>query len=177
MSEPTKPTAAETSPVEPKSKSRHWLARLLDSSRYMVMLAVIGTFVGSAVLLLVGISEVVYAIVYAVQSFGDVHSGELKAAMIESVDTFLVATVLFLIALGLYQLFVNSSIALPAWLQTQSVEDLEHRLAGLVIVVLAVIFLTQAFQWEGGIGILWFGLSAGVVILAVASFLQKTSHH
>jgi len=105
-------------------------------------------------------------------------SAGLKLVLIESMDTYLVATVLFLISLGLYQLFIDSTLPLPEWLQTRSVDDLEKRLSGMVVTVLSVIFLTQAVQWQGGQDILWYGLAVGAVILGVSFFLyQEAQHH
>lgn len=52
------------------------------------------------------------------------------------------------------QIFIDSEIPLPAWLQTHSVDNLEKRLAGMVLTVLSVIFLTATLQWQGGQDIL-----------------------
>ena len=54
-------------------------------------------------------------------------------------------------------------------------EDLEKRLAGMIVVVIAVIFLTQVLQWAGDINILWIGLAIAGVILAISVFLYQES--
>ena len=161
----------------PEKPELPFTIRLISSSRYIVWLAVICTFVGSAALMLIGTYEVFYAIWQAALHLSAQHNGELKLVLIESVDTFLVATVLLMIALGLYQLFVNRELQLPAWLNTSSVEDLERRLAGMIIVVMAVLFLTQVIQWNGTIAILWLGLAVGAVIFAISAFLYQEARH
>jgi uncharacterized membrane protein YqhA len=88
-----------------------------------------------------------------------------------------VATVVLLISLGLYQLFVNRDLQLPSWLNTHGVEDLEKRLAGMIIIVMAVILLTQVIQWNGEISVLWFGLAVASVILAISAFLYQEARH
>jgi uncharacterized membrane protein YqhA len=156
---------------------RSLVMRAMGYSRYIIVLAVLCTFLGSAVLVVIGTFEMLSSIWHVVFSVPRVGSGELKLAMIESVETFLVATVLLLIALGLYQLFVSRLTGLPPWLQTHSVDDLEKRLAGMIVVVMAVSFLTQVIQWTEGVNILWLGLATGSVILAVSIFLYQESRH
>jgi uncharacterized membrane protein YqhA len=58
--------------------------------------------------------------------------------------------VLFVIAVGLYQLFFTSMMMpLPRWLLVHDVGDLERKLIGLVITVLSVVFLGQIVTWDG----------------------------
>ena len=160
-------------PPSPAPRRNPLLMRLLGASRLIMILAVLGGFLGAFLLLVVVTWEMVAEIWEAIVVQGTLRSGELKLVLIESMDTYLVATVLFLISIGFYQLFIDSEVPLPAWLQTRSVDDLEKRLAGMVVTVLSVIFLTQAVQWQGEQGIFWYGLAIGVVILAVSFFLYQ----
>ena len=98
---------------------------------------------------------------------------QLKVTLIDTVDTFMVATVLMVIAFGLYQLFVNPTVDLPSVLQTRSFGELEKRLASMVIVVLAVSFLSEAVKWNGDANLLGFGVAIGVVMLGVNAFLYQ----
>lgn len=160
-------------PIPKKSKGNTML-RAVGWSRYITVLAVFGTFIGALFLLIVGTFDLVSAIATAFVTIGEPQvSGHLKIELVETVDTFLVAIVLIVIALGLYQLFVSPIDGLPPWLRAHSVGDLEKRLAGMVITVLSVIFLIQAVQWDSGIDILWIGLAVGVVIAAIAFFLRQ----
>lgn len=165
--------------MTPPAPRRHsLLMRLLGASRLIMILAVVGGFLGAFLLLVVVTWELIAEIWEAVIVHGTLRSAELKLVLIESMDTYLVATVLFLISIGLYQLFIDSEIPLPAWLQTRSVDDLEKRLSGMVVTVLSVIFLTQAVQWQSGQDILWYGLAIGAVIAGVSFFLyQETQRH
>ena len=159
-------------PIPQKAKGSTMM-RAVGWSRYFTVLAVFGTFIGALCLLIIGTFDLLTAIAAALTRIGEPHvSGHLKIELVETVDTFLVAIVLIVIALGLYQLFVSPIEGLPPWLIARSVGDLEKRLAGMVITVLAVIFLIQAVQWESGIDILWIGLAVAAVIVAVAFFLR-----
>jgi uncharacterized membrane protein YqhA len=142
-------------------------------------LAVFAIFVGSAALLISATFEMFGAVWNEIFHRGEGH-GQLRVHLIESLDTILVSTVLYVIAIGLYQLFVNQSLKLPPWLQTYGVDDLEKRLSGMVITVLSVMFVTQVLQWHEGRDMLNLGLAIAAVIIAVSLFLyqeNKFHHH
>jgi uncharacterized membrane protein YqhA len=146
-------------------------SRMMGSTRYAVLLAVFGIFVGSMALLISSTFEMIVAVWDRLTGAVDPSDVELRIVLIEVVDTVLVATVLYMIAIGLYQLFVDSSISLPSWLQTHSLNDLELRLAGMSVTVVAVIFVTVALESHGTTDILGFGLAAAAVIIGLSLFI------
>jgi uncharacterized membrane protein YqhA len=77
-----------------------------------------------------------------------------------------------MIALGLYELFINTDLKLPEWLQIRTFDDLKLKLVGVVIVVLAVLFLGQVVAWNGERDLLRFGAGIAVVIAALTYFLS-----
>jgi uncharacterized membrane protein YqhA len=98
---------------------------------------------------------------------------ELRLTVIEAVDLFLIGTVLFVIAVGLYQLFFTSMMMpLPRWLLVHDVGDLERKLTGLIVTVLSVVFLGQIVIWDGQRDLLGFGVAIGAVIAGLAFFLR-----
>ena len=81
---------------------------------------------------------------------------------------------LFVIAFGLYQLFVDATLRsrLPPWLRITAIGNLEVRLAGMVITVLSIIALTQALETHGGSGT-GTGFEIAAVIAAISLFLYQ----
>ena len=150
------------------------LSRFLASSRYMVMLAVLGAFVGSVVLFIYGTYESIYVLVRLISNWYDftVTGKELLVTFISIVDYFLVATVLYLIALGLYELFIDDRIPVPSWAEIHNLDDLKEKLLAGVVVVLAVFFLSQVVSWTGGIDLLYLGLGIAAIIAALKYFLS-----
>lgn len=164
--------------TEERHRSTKWFSRAIGATRYIMALAVFAIFVGSAALLVSATFEMFGAVWNELFGAGEDH-GQLRVHLIESLDTVLVSTVLYVIAIGLYQLFVNQSLRLPPWLQTYGVGDLEKRLAGMVITVLSVMFVTQVLQWHEGRDMLNLGLAIAAVIIAVSLFLYQEGkfHH
>ncbi len=146
------------------------LREILGTSRFLIILAVLGTFVASATLQVFGLLRVGAVIVDLVR-VGDVSGAAVKGLIADTVaiiDVFLIGTVLFVISAGLYQLFVSADLPLPGWLKIESLDDLKNNLTEVIIVALLVAFLGQAVEWTGDFAILALGLAVAAVIVAVA---------
>jgi uncharacterized membrane protein YqhA len=153
------------------------LLRLLAMSRYSLGVAVVGSFVGATALLLYGVGETI-ALVRAVLTAwlpGVLDPTGLPPLLgaIAAVDTFLVAVVLYFIAVGLYQLSFGP-LPLPKWLVVLDLDDLEDKLAKVVVVVLGIAFLGQVVTWDGERDLLGFGVATAIVIAALAFHLRRS---
>jgi uncharacterized membrane protein YqhA len=80
--------------------------------------------------------------------------------VVEHVHLFLIGTVLYITAIGFYQLFINE-IEFPGWLKIENTEDLETSLIGVTVVVLAVNFLSIVF---GGTNVDLLAQGAGIAL-------------
>lgn len=151
------------------------LKKILGRSRFLVLIAVTGSFLAATSLLLYGGFEVI-ALIWEAVTYGAVSSKGAKAlalSMIEVVDLFLLGTVFYIVALGLYELFIDDTLELPSWLEIHSLDDLKNKLVGVVIVVLAVLFLGQIVAWDGRRDLLGFGAAIAMVIAALTWFLGQ----
>jgi uncharacterized membrane protein YqhA len=152
------------------------LKPLLNWSRFLVLGAVLGSLVASLALFAYGIAETAVVVIDTIAKAEISSKGAktLALAFIEIVDLFLLGTVLLMIALGLYELFINSDLDLPEWLQIRTFDDLKLKLVGVVIVVLAVLFLGQVVAWDGERDLLGFGAAIALVIAALTYFLSMS---
>lgn len=90
-------------------------------------------------------------------------------AVVEYVHTFLVGTVLYITAVGIYQLFIQE-IKFPGWLKIDSTEELETNLIGVTVVVLAVNFMGAVFV-GGTENLLQYGAGIAMPIAALGLFV------
>ena len=88
------------------------------------------------------------------------------------IELFLLGTVLYIIALGLYQLFIDRDIYLPPWLEIRTIDNLKERLLSTVVVMLAVSFLGFVVTWDGTMNILALGVAIGLVLASLAYILS-----
>lgn len=138
------------------------------------MITIIALFIGAIIVVAGGIAELYHIIVYLVGGgISEKGLGQfLSVNMTELIDLFLIAIVLIIIALGLYQLFIDPEISLPEWLKTTTLESLKTRLLVVIVVLLAVIFLGAAAESEGGVAIVGLGIGIAAVIFAIGYILS-----
>ena len=150
------------------------LRPILNASRFLVIAAVLGSLAASMALFAYGAAETVVVIAETIAK-GEISSKGAKVlalSFIEIVDLFLLGTVLLMIGLGLYELFIDSNLKLPEWLQIRTFDDLKYKLVGVVIVVLAVMFLGHVVAWDGSSELLGIGTAIALVIAALTYFLS-----
>ncbi|MEL7025926.1 MAG: YqhA family protein [Pseudomonadota bacterium] len=151
--------------------------RLLVASRFLMIVPVLGAFLGASTLLIYGGIEAVQ-LVTATIAEGQVSRSGAKAVaieFIEIIDLFLLGTVFYIIAFGLYELFIEPDIGLPEWLEIQTLDDLKNKLVKVVIVVLGVLFLGHVVSWDGSTDIVYLGGGISVVVAALTWFLKSTA--
>ncbi|NTV64909.1 MAG: YqhA family protein [Oscillochloris sp.] len=149
------------------------MRRILAATRYIALVPVICIFVAATALMIYGALESFQVIGHAFA--GDITSKGAKSLLlsaIELVDLFLLATVLYVISVGLYELFVDDSIPLPPWLEIHDLDDLKEKLIGVVIVVLGVLFLGQVISGDTQRDLLNLGGAVALVIAALSYFLS-----
>ncbi|TNF58834.1 MAG: YqhA family protein [Rhodobacteraceae bacterium] len=150
------------------------LSKTLGASRFLIVLAVLGSLLAATTLLIYGLLEAWFLVTQTIET-GEISRKGAKALaieFIEIVDLFLLGTVFYIIALGLYELFIDTNIRVPDWLTIKTLDDLKNKLIGVVIVVLGVLFLGQVVSWNGETDLLRYGGGVAVVIAALTWFLQ-----
>lgn len=149
------------------------IPRMVASSRFFVLVATISLFLAFMAVMVSTIITVVLTIVHAVG--GDLGQNEMIGKLIKQADYALLAMVLYVLALGLYSLFVDDRVPMPAWLRIHDLGHLKELLAGVVVVAIAVIFLGWALTWDGKSDILALGAGSAAVIGGLALFLWQAA--
>ncbi len=151
------------------------LRRILASSRFFIIIAVIGAFLAAIALILYGGITTVNILIeiFAHPTFTIAGAKHLAVESIEVVDLFLLATVLYIVALGLYELFIDEKLPLLPWLVITDLDDLKSKLTGVIVVSLTVTFLAYVVEWDGNTNILDLGIAVGVVLFAVSFLLPR----
>lgn len=150
--------------------------REIPKLRYIFILPIVASFVAAVVLMIFGFVETFKVIIEAV-SHGDGHAMEiLRLHFIEIIDVFLLATILYVIASGFYQLFLGRPLAIVPWMKVNSVHDLEVMLIGVTITVLGVSGLSAVLSWDGQSALWQIGVAIALIIAALAYFLGRSSH-
>lgn len=148
------------------------MRRIIETTRYVVVLPSLGALFGGLILIIIGLWDMGAAALKLVQPNVDLK--ESVVSVLAAVDTLLLATVLLVIGYGLYELFVDEDLHLPAWLQIHSLDDLKGKLIGVVVAVIAVVFLGELVEGSDAEATMMIGIGAGALVLALAAFSYAT---
>lgn len=145
------------------------MEKILEKSRNLILIAVISSLVAAFVAFIWGAFKTVMVILNLFISHG---KDSLAAiALIELMDTFLIATALFIFSVGMYELFIKD-INLPEWLVIHNLHDLKAKLGSVIILVMAVTFLKHLVEWDDPQGTLYYGIAIAVVSASLIAFSQ-----
>lgn len=151
------------------------MPRILGATRYLIIVPILGLVLAAAYFYIVGgfglISTLFDLIVNAAQGTSEIHGEALppEVEVVEYVHQFLIGTVLFITAVGFYQLFIGK-IEFPTWLRVDSTEELETNLIGVTVVVLAVQFMGVVFTADAD-QLMRYGVGIALPIAALALFV------
>lgn len=144
----------------------------LINSRFMIFIPVVGAWLAALMTMGFGVYEIVTTLSRVSAAANDKVLKTLTVNLIEGVDLFLLSTAFYLIALGLYKLFIDARLDPPAWLSLRNFDDLKSKLIKVVVVVLGVQYVGQVLNLPGGIDVLYNGVGTALVIAALSFFLS-----
>lgn len=148
------------------------MRRLIELSRYVVAVPAVGAILGSFILMVIGTWEIIRSLLKLFDTA--IPLKESVVSILTAVDTLLLATVLLVIGYGLYELFVDSSVKLPPWLEIRSLDDLKAKLIGVVVAIIAVVFLGVLVDSTDANDVMLIGVGAGAVVIGLAAFTFAT---
>jgi uncharacterized membrane protein YqhA len=146
--------------------------RILAVTRYAVVIPAIASILGALLLMVQGSIEMIQVIIDAA-----LNSTKLKITIVDvltAVDAILLGTVLLVIGYGLYELFIDEDLNVPVWLQVHDLDDLKSKLIGVVVAIIAVIFVGVFVDVNRSQDVLTFGVGAGALVTGLAIFAFAT---
>jgi uncharacterized membrane protein YqhA len=132
--------------------------------RYIILIIVLGTFLGAGLMIISGASETLeaFSLYFSHEPLSEEFSQISRAeaavlTMVGSVDDYLFGLVLIIFSYGIYMLYIHDhsqkiNIELPSWLIIKDIEQLKKTLAQVIVIILFVKFLevvlTKTLVWE-----------------------------
>jgi uncharacterized membrane protein YqhA len=148
------------------------MRKILGLTRYAVIVPSIASILGALLLMAQGSIEIVLVIIEAV--LNDAYLKDTIVDVLTAVDAILLGTVLLVIGYGLYELFVDTRLEVPAWLQVRDLDDLKSKLIGVVVAIIAVVFVGVFVDANRASDVVSYGLGAGALVAGLALFAYAT---
>jgi uncharacterized membrane protein YqhA len=138
------------------------MRRLLSSTRFLVVIAVFGLICGAVITFGWGL--------HGVYQYGEtLLDGDETQGLVgalKMIDTFLLATVMMVFGVGLWELFVGD-LDLPEWLEIHSLDDLKSKLADVIVLVVAIKALEKLTTAKTPLDALYYSAAAGLIVLGL----------
>jgi uncharacterized membrane protein YqhA len=171
------------------SSLEKYFEKMLWSSRYMVLVAVISSLLLSLLLFLITAVDVASLLSHAFDYIGanletrKALKVEMVAHTVGSIDGFLLATILLIFALGLYELFISDineakdSDKSSKVLVINSLDDLKAKLAKVILMILVVTFfeVSLSMSFTKALDLMYFAF--GILMVSLALYFGSKSKH
>ncbi len=163
----------------------------LWGSRYVVLLAVVSSLSTSVAMFYMATVDAFYMILHMLDYGSPEMAAEVRSTLraesithiVEIIDAYLLATVLLIFSLGLYELFISkidqaaSDESSSRVLFITSLDDLKARLAKVILMILIVKFFEHAIEmkFESPLELLY--LAGGITLIGAAIYLSHAGEH
>jgi uncharacterized membrane protein YqhA len=148
------------------------MRQILGLTRYAVIVPAIAAIIGALLLMVQGSIEMVVVVYNSVTT--DTYLKDTIVDVLTAVDAILLGTVLLVIGYGLYELFIDPELPVPAWLRVRDLDDLKSKLIGVVVAIIAVVFVGVFVDSNRADEVLAYGLGAGALVAGLAVFALAT---
>lgn len=163
----------------------------LWNSRFVIFSAVIGSLLAGFAIFYMATVDVVYLVMHALHYADPEMAEEARKALhdstvthiVEVVDGYLLATVMLIFSLGLYELFISDidqahgSKSSSKILVINNLDDLKSRLAKVILMILIVTLFEQALNMKLSTPLDLVYLGASIALIALALYLTHASEH
>ena len=137
--------------VSKKDPPENWLHKHFEPAffnmRYIIIIPVFVTFIGTFILFMVGTLEAVNS----VKLFLKADYGGSQLSLILGIDAFLLGLVLLIFSYGIYDLFLSRlditdrPSVRPNWMQFKNIGELKIILAQVILIILTINFFELVF--------------------------------
>ncbi len=148
------------------------MRKILGYTRYAVVVPAVASMIGALLLMVQGSIAILAVVFKAI-----VEGSYLKVTIVDvltAVDAILLGTVLLVIGYGLYELFVDDLLEVPDWLQVKNLDDLKSKLIGVVVAIIAVVFVGVFVDANRAEDVVAYGVGAGALVAGLALFAYAT---
>jgi len=148
------------------------MKKLMSVTRYVVFVPALASIVGALLLMAQGSYAMVMAVIDSVTE--NYALKEIIVEVLTAVDAILLGTVLLVIGYGLYELFIDAELDVPLWLRVNNLDDLKSKLIGVVVAIIAVVFVGVFVDSNRTEDVIAYGVGAGALVTGLAFFAYAT---
>ena len=164
---------------------------MLWNSRFVIIAAVIGSLLAGFAIFYMATVDVLYLFEHAMHYADSGMTAEARKVLhdstvshiVEVVDGYLLAIVMLIFSLGLYELFISDidqahgSKSSSKILVINNLDDLKSRLAKVILMILIVTLFEEALNMKMSTPLDLVYLGASIALISLALYLTHASEH
>jgi len=143
------------------------MKKLMESSRYLAIVGVLGLMVAALAAFAWGGFQTWHAVALVVESLGNDQG--ITVALVEIVDSFLIAVTFLIFSVSLYEMFI-ADLDVPEWMVAHDLYDLKTKLSSMIVLVMAVKFVEKLVDVKDYGNLLQFGAAVTMVSAVLIGF-------
>jgi uncharacterized membrane protein YqhA len=161
----------------------------LWNSRFVILSAVVGSLLAGFAIFYMATVDVIFLFQHALHYADSSMTDEARKALhdstvshiVEVVDGYLLATVMLIFSLGLYELFISDidqahgSKASSKILVINNLDDLKSRLAKVILMIMIVTLFEEALNMHIALPIDLVYMGASIALIALALYLTHAA--
>jgi len=173
------------------NKIEYWFEYALWNSRMIVVIAVVVSILSAfALFYMTTIDSIIMVVHLADYASADLTTDAREALradtirhVVEIVDGYLLATVLIIFGMGLYELFISKIEMAEATgrsskiLLIRNLDDLKQRLAKVILMILIVRFFEYAIEMQFTTAFELLAFAGGIALLGLSLYLSHLAEH
>ena len=164
---------------------------MIWNSRFVVIVAVLASLITAFAMFYMASVDAYYIVTHLVDYISPDLIGEARkdfraetvTHVVEVIDGYLLATVLLIFSLGLYELFISKieqaeeSETASSVLAIHSLDDLKTRLGRVIIMILIVNFFEHAISMDVNGPLELLALAGGIALIGLTLYLTHAEEH
>jgi len=140
----------------------------LEKTRYLALIAIVSLLLASVAAFVWGTIKTIKAIEEIIRSAG--LDPLIDLYLIQLMDAFLVAIILYILAINIYELFIGR-LDLPEWILARNLHELKTKISSVIILVSGIVFLENLLNdMKNALELLYIAIAVAVVSAALIAF-------
>ncbi|MCA0452671.1 MAG: YqhA family protein [Chloroflexi bacterium] len=148
------------------------MKKLLESSKYLMLILVFASFVATIASLVWSIYETVYVVYNLFIEYKG--ASNTITSLAQLMDIFLLVAVLYIFTVSIYELFIGE-LDMPEWLQIHSFDELKTLLSNLVVLIGGISFLKYFLERNDPTSTFFYG--AAIAVVSYVLILYRNHGH
>ena len=151
------------------------MKKIIEKSKYLNLIAVFALLASFVFALGWSVAQAFKAWKEVVTTAGQ--SSEIILYLIKTIDAFLVAIVLYLLAVSIYKLFIGD-LDIPPQMVAKNLSELKSKLSSLIVLVLVVSFVEEIFETNPPINqVVGYAIAISLICAVLVAFSHFSGKH